>query len=74
MALKPNKSSDEQFGLFGKLEWQVNTQKNDTEVAEDNWDIRYGYIGIDGKDLGKLMVGRTRNPDVPVDGPLPIVT
>ncbi|MDK2373781.1 porin [Serratia fonticola] len=53
---------DEQFGLFGKLEWQVNTQKNDTEVAEDNWDIRYGYIGIDGKDLGKLMVGRTRNP------------
>ncbi|TQI79420.1 putative porin [Serratia fonticola] len=53
---------DEQFGLFGKLEWQVNTQKNDTKNSNDNWDIRYSYVGIDGKDLGKLMVGRTRNP------------
>lgn len=53
---------DEQFDLFGKLEWQVNTQKNDTENKEDNWDIRYGYLGIDGREWGSVMVGRTRNP------------
>lgn len=53
---------DEDFTLFGKLEWQVNTQKNDTKNEEDNWDIRYGYVGVENKDLGKIMVGRTRNP------------
>lgn len=53
---------DQQFTLFGKLEWQVNTQKNDTKNPDSNWDIRYGYIGIASKDFGQLMIGRTRNP------------
>ncbi|MFC0226966.1 porin [Serratia aquatilis] len=53
---------DEQFDLFGKLEWQVNTQKNDTKNPNNTWDIRYGYLGVDAKKFGKIMAGRTRNP------------
>ncbi|MFE8118442.1 porin [Brenneria goodwinii] len=53
---------DESFNLFGKLEWQVTTQKNDTKNTEDNWDVRYAYAGVGSKDYGRIMVGRTRNP------------
>jgi predicted porin len=53
---------DDTFTVLGKMEWQVNTQKNDTESSDDTWKIRYAYAGVEANKYGKAMIGRTRNP------------
>ncbi|WP_413735516.1 porin [Sodalis sp. RH21] len=53
---------DDTFTAIGKMEWQVNTQANDTETSDDTWKIRYAYAGVQTTEYGRVMVGRTRNP------------
>lgn len=62
LGVEAQQKLENDFRLIGKMEWQVNTQKNDTESSDDTWKIRYAYAGIENKDYGRVIVGRTRNP------------
>ncbi|POT56428.1 porin [Citrobacter amalonaticus] len=48
--------------IVGRLEWQVRTEKNDSNTGESDLKARYSWIGLSNKTWGELIVGRTRNP------------
>ncbi|ROQ21962.1 MULTISPECIES: porin [Gammaproteobacteria] len=49
--------------VVGKYEWQVNTEKYETNTnADGTWNARYAYLGLSNKKYGDLLFGRTQNP------------
>ncbi|WP_049010343.1 porin, partial [Citrobacter koseri] len=48
--------------IVGRLEWQVRTEKNDSNTGDSDLKARYSYIGLSNKTWGELIVGRTKNP------------
>ncbi|WP_308560617.1 porin [uncultured Klebsiella sp.] len=48
--------------IVGRLEWQVRTEKNDSNTGDNDLKARYAYIGLSNKTWGELIVGRTKNP------------
>lgn len=62
LGIYARQSLNDQFSVVARYEGQLYTRKKDYKSSQLSWDTRYSHIGIDSKDFGLLMLGRTRNP------------